>query len=186
MKVYEKIKIVLKENGWKLKDLHRKIADLFEENAVTYLTLLRTVHGQTQLRESTLFQIASALGMRTEDIREDTDQEDSVARYGDPKRAYIEVEATNLNFLTARLVVLPGAKTEKEQDPIERGDFVKWLYCLQGEITCVILTKDGAEERHVIVKNKSFCFKSTQLHYFENNTNKKAACLLIQNPKYIF
>jgi hypothetical protein len=186
MKIHEKIKALLEKKGWKLKRLHREIQESFEEDSIDYRTLLRTIHGQTKLRESTLFQIASALEMRTEDIRGNTDQEESVARYGDPKRAYIEVEATDLNFLTARLVVLPGAKTEKEQDPIERGDFVKWLYCLQGEITCVILTKDGVEERHTIAKNKNFYFKSTQLHYFENNTNQKAVCLLIQNPKYIF
>lgn len=186
MKIHEKIKLLLKEKGWKLKDLHRRIADLFEENSITYLTLLRTVHGQTKLRESTIFQIASAIGMRTEDIRKDTDQEETSLRYGDPKRAYIEVEPTDLNFLTARLVVLPGARTEKEQDPVEEGDFTKWVYCLQGEITCVIVKEDGKEERHTIAKNKSFHFKSTQLHYFENHTGKKAICLLIQNPKYIF
>lgn len=186
MKIYEKIKQLLKEKKWKLNKLHEEIVELFEANAISYRTLLRTVHGETKLRESTLFQIASALGKSTEDIRKETDEEESLTRYGDPQRAYIEVEPTNLDFLTARLTILPGARTEKEQDPIERGDFVKWLYCLQGEMTCVIITKEG-EERHTISKrNKSFYFKSTELHYFENTANKKALCLLIQNPKYIF
>ena len=98
MKIYEKIKIVLKEKGWKLKDLHREIADLFEGNAVTYLTLLRTVHGQTQLRESTLFQIASALGQTPADLRKDTDEEEKFTHYGYNKKAYLEIESSNLDF----------------------------------------------------------------------------------------
>ncbi len=184
MKIYEKIKVVLKEKGWKLKDLHREITDLFEENAVTYLTLLRTVHGETQLRESTLFQIASALSQTPTDLRKDTDEEEKYTHYGYNKKAYLEIESSNLDFLTARLVLLPGAKTEIEQDPTERGNFVKWLYGLQGETTCVVTTEDGLQ-KHIIGKNESFYFHSTHPHYFENHTDQKSVCLLIQNPKYI-
>lgn len=184
MKVHEKLKLLLEEKDWTLTALHKKIKDLFEENAVTYLTLLRTVHGETRLRESTLFQIASALEKTPEEIRKDTDEEERFTRYGYNKKAYLEIESGNLNFLTARLVLLAGAKTETEQDPFEKGEFVKWLYGLQGEITCVVTTENGSE-KHIIGKNESFYFRSTHPHYFENNTAKRAVCLLIQNPKYI-
>ena len=184
MKIHEKIKLLLKEKGWKLKDLNKEIADLFEENAITYLTLLRTVHGKTKLRESTLFQIASALGQTPTDIRKDTDEEKKFTHYGYNKKAYLEIESSNLDFLTARLVLLPGAKTEIEQDPAERGNFLKWFYGLQGETTCVVMT-DNSHEKHIIRKNESFYFRSTHPHYFENNTDQKSVCLLIQNPKYI-
>lgn len=184
MKVYEKIKQLLKESGWKLNGLHKEIVDLFDENAVSYRTLLRTVHGQTNLRESTLFQIASVLGKTPEDIRKGTDEEVKTTHYSYNKNAHLEIESSNLNFLTARLVLLPGAKTETEQDPAERGDFVKWLYGLQGETICIVTGENG-EERHLIRKNESFYFRSTNPHYFENQSNQKAICLLIQNPKYI-
>lgn len=184
MKVYEKIKLLLKESSWKLTDLHKKILELFEDNAITYLTLLRTIHGETKLRESTLFQIATALGKTPEDIRKDTEEEEKFTRYGYNKKAYLEIESTKLNFLTARLVLLPGAKTETEQDPAERGGFVKWIYGLRGETTCIVTTEDG-EQRHIIRKDESFSFHSTYPHYFENHTAQKAVCLLIQNPKYI-
>ena len=109
MKVNEKIKLLLKERSWKLKDLHRRIFDLFEDNSITYLTLLRTIHGQTKLRESTLFQIATALEKKPDEIRKDTDEEEKFARYGYNKKAYLEIESTSLNFLTAKLVLLPAA-----------------------------------------------------------------------------
>ena len=184
MKIHEKINGLLKEKGWKLKSLHREIVDLFEENAVTYLTLLRTIHGQTQLRESTLFQIASALGQTPAKIRKDTDEEEKFIHYGYNKKAYLEIESSPLDFLRARLVLLAGAKTEVEQDPVEKGNFVKWLYGLQGETTCVVIAENGPQ-KHIIRKNESFYFHSTQPHYFENPTAQKSVCLLIQNPKYI-
>lgn len=184
MKIHEKIKLMLKEKGLNLKALHREIVNLFEENAITYLTLLRTIHGQTKLRESSLFQIASALGEKTEDIRKDTDEEEKFTRFGYNKKAYLEIESNTLNFLTSRLVLLAGGKTETEQDPSEKGDFVKWLYGLQGELTCAVVKK-GIPEKHIVRKNESFYFLSTNPHHFENPTNKKAVCLLIQNPRYI-
>jgi len=184
MKLHEKIKLIIEKEGWNLSALHRKIVELFEDHPIAYLTLYRTVNGQTHVRESTLFQIASALGMSPEDIRKDTDEEAKFIRYGYNKKAYLEIETGSLDFLTARLVLLAGAKTETEQDPVEKGNFVKWLYGLQGETTCVVTTENGAE-KHIVGKNESFAFKSTNPHYFENNTGKKAACLLVQNPKYI-
>ena len=184
MKINEKIEQILKEKRWKLKNLHREIVDLFEENAVTYLTLLRIIHGKTKLRESTLFQIASALGKTPTQIRKDTDEEEKFTRYGYNKKAYMEIESHNLNFSTARLIMLPGAKTEIEQDPKEKGNFVKWLYGLQGEITCVVMSESGPE-RHIIRKNETFYFRSTEPHHFENTANQKSACLIVQHPKYI-
>ena len=184
MKIHEKIDRLLKDKGWKLKTLHRGIEELFEKNAVDYRTLLRTIHGQTRLRESTLFQIASALGKSPEDIRKDTEEETKLVRYGYNAKAYLEMETTPLEFLTGRLVLLPHAKTEAEQDPAEKGKFTKWIYVLQGTLTCVVTTDKGII-RKTISKNESFYFPSTQPHYFENTTAKKAVGLLIQNPKYI-
>jgi len=184
MKVHKKIKLLLAEKGWKLTTLQKEIDGLFEENAIQYRTLLRTIHGETKLRESTLFQIASALGTTPEYVRKDTDEEEKFIHFCYNKRAYLKVEVNNLDFLTAKLILLPFAKTEILQDPAEKGTFAKWLYGLQGETTCIIMAKNGMEH-HKIGKNESFSFKSSDAHYFENTSEKKSVCLLIQNPKYI-
>lgn len=184
MEIYEKIKLLVKEKPWTLRKLHREIVELFDDHAIAYLTLCRTVQGVTKIRESTLFQIASALKIPPDEIKKDTEYEEKVSRYGYNKKAYLEVEHNDLDFLTARLVLLPEAKTQMEQDPTDRGNFVKWLYGLQGKMTCIVVI--GKEvEKHVIKKNESFSFNSTNPHYFENTSNKKAVCLLIQSPKYI-
>ena len=187
MKIHEKIKVLLKEKGWKVKTLHREIVDLFEDNAIVYLTLGRIIRGQTKLhdrlRESTLFQIATALGTTPLEIRKDTEEEEKFILLEYNKKAWLKIDNNNLEFLTGRLFLLPGARTEKEQDPIERGNFVKYIYGLHGEVTCVV-TRDNREEKHHIKKNESFFFSSTHPHYFENNAGQKATCLLIQNPKY--
>ena len=184
MKVYEKIKQLYKDKGWNLTNLHEQIVALFKEDATSYRTLHRTVHGETSLRESTLFQIASALGTSPDELRKNTDEEPKFTYFTYNKKAYLEFEATELNFLVGKLVLLPTAKTETEQDPSEHGNFVKWLHGLQGEMTVVITTPEG-QKKQVIKKGEDFYFHSTNPHYFENHTSKKATCLLIQNPKYI-
>ncbi len=184
MKIGNKIKQLIKDKGWTLNALHQEIHKLFEKNTVSYRTLLRAVHDQTHLRESTLFQIACILGKTPAEIREGTGQEEKFTRYSYNNKAYLEIESTNLDFLTARLVLLPGAKTEIEQDPSNRGNFVKWIYGLQGELTCAVLI-DGALKKYTIKKNESHSFPSTYPHYFENYTSQKSVGLLIQNPKYM-
>lgn len=185
MKIHEKIKLILQEKGWTLKQLQREITDRFEENSITYLTLLRTVHGETKIRESSLFQIASALGMMPRDIRKGTDNEEEYIYVRYNKKAYWEVEKNDIGFAQGRLILLPGAKTEPLKDPEEIAPFVKWIYGLQGEMTCVVNTESGIEH-FKITKNQSCHFKSTDFHYFENNTDKKSICLVIQNPKHLF
>lgn len=184
MKIYEKIKLLLEEKGWSITQFHRNIKELYEDNAISYPTLYRTITGMTHLRESTLFQIASTLSTTPEDLKKDTEEQEKVSRYVYNKKAYLEVIRNELDFLTAKLVLFAGAKTQTEQDPAEKGNFVKWLYGLQGETTCIVVTESGVQ-RHIIAKDENFSFKSTNPHYFENNTGRKAACLLIQNPKYI-
>jgi hypothetical protein len=142
------------------------------------------VNGLTHVRESTLFQIASTLGTTPEELKKDTEEQEKFSRYIYNKKAYLEVIHNELNFLTAKLVLFAGAKTQTEQDPPELGNFIKWLYGLQGETTCLVVTENGME-KHIIRKGESFSFRSTNPHYFENHTGKKAVTLLIQNPKYI-
>jgi len=183
MKLHEKIKLLIEERNWTIKDLQRKIEDRFDEDSIKYLTLLRTIHGETKVRESTLFQIALALGMWPKDIRKDTEDEEEFIYCRYNKLAYWEIEKNDLSFAQGRLILKPGARTESLKDDIEIAPFVKWLYGQQGSVTVTIINEDSVEEKHSIEKYQSFYFKSTTAHYFENTSDKKAVCLLIQNPK---
>lgn len=184
MKIHEKIRLLVEEKKLNLAVLQRKIKELFGDEAITYLTLYRTIHGLTKVRESSLFQIAASLGVTPVEIKKDTEGDIEVDRYEYNKNAYFDVLTKDAEFLPIKLVLLPGAKTLTEQDPIEKGNFIKWVYPQRGEVSCVI-TAEGGIERHV-VKNlgKPFWFKSTYPHYFENTTKRKSTCLIIQLPKY--
>lgn len=184
MKIYEKIKGILKDREWSVVNLHDEIVNIFEENAVIYLTLHRTLNGKTKFRESTLHQVAAALGKTPKELREGTEEQETSTRYDYNQRAYLEIETTNLKFMTAKLTLMGGAKTTTEQDPAERGEFVKWIHELQGEIICVVTTPQGPE-RHIIKKGESFYFNSTLPHHFENETRKKSECIIVQDPKYL-
>jgi len=184
VKIHEKIRLLVEEKKLKLAALHRKIKELFGEEAITYLTLYRTLHGLTKVRESSLFQIATSLGITPLEIKKGTEEDIEIDRYQYSKNAYFDVLTKDTDFLPIRLVLLPGAKTLTEQDPKELGDFIKWIYPQRGEVTCVI-TMEGGIERHTLKKtDQPFWFKSTFPHYFENNSNRKSTCLIIQIPKY--
>jgi hypothetical protein len=184
VKIHEKIRLLIEENKLNLTSLHKKVKELFGDEAITYLTLYRTVHGLTKIRESSLFQIASALGMAPVEIKKGTDEEIEVDRYEYSKNAYFDVLTKDVDFLPIQLVLNPGAKTLTEQDPIEKGNFIKWVYPQRGEITCVITTENGIERHELQKTSKPFWFKSTCPHYFENTSNRKSTCLIIQTPKY--
>ena len=83
-------------------------------------------------------------------------------------------------FLAQELTLLPGGKTHTEEDPIEVGKFEKWIYCLAGEMTCVVGT-----EKHLLHKSDCLSFESNIPHYFENNSSRKTHCIIVQNPRYI-
>jgi len=174
----------LNDKGWSVVDLHNEIVKVFEDDAVIYLTLHRTINGKTKFRESTLHQVAGALGKTPKQLREGTDEQETTTRYDYNDKAYLEIETTNLKFLTGKLILLAGGKTREEKDPPEKGIFMKWLHGLQGEMACIVTSAQGPE-RHIIRKGESFYFNSTQPHYFENLTSKKAESILIQDPKYL-
>ena len=83
-----------------------------------------------------------------------------------------------------KLVLLAGGSTQIEKDPPEKAKFIKWIFGLQGKITLTITTQEGIK-RFIIGKEDRIYFDSTQPHFFENATSKKASCIIVQNPRYI-
>ena len=72
-----KIKRLIKENGYaKINDFHKKIREIYSDQAVARFTLTRIIENKVHIRPSTLKQIATALMMPTSAIRKGTDAED--------------------------------------------------------------------------------------------------------------
>ncbi|MDP8212577.1 MAG: cupin domain-containing protein [Candidatus Zapsychrus exili] len=184
MKLYEKINETLANRSLKIINLHRKIVDSFGSEAISHTTLYRALTGKSSLRESSIFQIATALEIKTSELKKNTEVQDkfSIFEYND--NAYLEISNDLLEFLPAKLVIKPLGRTEILQDPQEKGEFYKWSFGLKGEIVCTIIFDDKAE-KHTIGKNDTFTFNSTNKHYYENTTNKTASAIVVQNPKYL-
>ncbi len=182
MFIHEKIKILLGQQNLNRAELHRKIKTGFGKKAITYLTLGRILSSEGKIRETSLAQIARALGISLHDIKKDTDRQENFIRHDFNKKAYLEIANLESDILVGRLILLSKGKTPLQQDPAGKGKFIKYINGVHGTITCNVNTKEGLIKKD-IKYGVSFYFDSTQPHHFENNTNRKAACVLIQSPK---
>lgn len=192
MTLHEKIRQIRQEKGLSLTALEQRLKEIFGNKALRYNTLYRIEKGLRDARISSLSQICIGLGVSLKELKEGTKEEklslvdiikkrDKIAQYVYSEKAYAQILTREKeSFLGLRLILGPGGKTKLEQDPIELGEFEKWIYGLKGKITCVI-----GQERHILKKDEVLCFASTIPHSFENNTSQKASCIIIQNPKHI-
>ena len=192
MKLYEKIRLIRKQKGLSLTDMETRLKDIFGNKALRYNTLYRIEKGLRDARIASLSQICIGLEVSLKELQEGTEAEkfslvdhitkrDKIARYIYTQNAYAEILSKEKQpFLAVRLTLGPGVKTNLEQDPAELGHFEKWIYGVKGKITCVV-----GQEKIVLAKDEVISFESTIPHYFENDTPKKASCVIIQNPKHI-
>lgn len=192
MKLHEKIRQVRKEKGFSLRDLEGRLIEIFGRKALRYNSLYRIEAGLREARVSSLSQICIGLGASLKEIKEGTEEEtnsivdsikkrEKIAQYVYSEKAYAQILSKEKQpFLAARLILEPQGKTKLEQDPITLGKFEKWVYGLKGKITCVV-----GQEKYILGKDDALCFESNIPHYFENNSNLKASCIIIQNPKHI-
>jgi transcriptional regulator with XRE-family HTH domain len=193
MKLGEKIKQIRTQKGLSLRDFTQRLQNIFGSKALRYNTIYRIEKGlRDAKRISSLSQICIGLEISLKELKEGTEEEkislvdqikrrDKTAKYIYSPGAQAEILTKEKQpFLAARLILLPGGKTNLEQDPIELGRFEKWIYGLKGKITCVV-----GQEKLLLCKDETLCFESNIPHYFENNTTQKAACIIVQNPKHI-
>ena len=193
MKLGEKIKQIRIQRGMSLRDFAERLKTIFGSKALRYNTIYRIEKGLRDAKRITsLSQICIGLEITLKELKEGTEGEkfslvdhikrrDKPARYIYSPNAQLEILTKEKQpFLGARLILLPGGKTNLEQDPVELGRFEKWIYGLKGKITCVV-----GQEKLILGKDEAICFESNIPHYFENKTTQKASCIIIQNPKHI-
>jgi len=191
MNLGEKVKQIREEKGLTLQDMAERLKEIFGKKALGYNAIYRIEKGLRDPRVSSLSQICLALEVSLKDLKEGTEEEkfspvDQIKRRdGKAKYVYSNAYAEILSkdrqrILALRLILLPGGKTNLEQDPLELGRFEKWIYGTKGKVTCVV-----GENKYILGKDEVIAFESTIPHYFENNTLKKASCVIIQNPKHL-
>jgi len=176
-----------------LKDFHKKLMDIFGDNALTYYSLCRLEKGYREdIRLKSLYQICTGLGISLKELKEGTEREESkivnIIRNADrPDNRYIYNEkaiaeilsSRNIKFLSMELSLLPGGSTKEEEDPVDVNRFEKLVIMLQGELIAHI-----GSETHLIKKGDTLSFASNIPHHFENPSKKvKSRCIIVQNPK---
>ncbi|MFC1599170.1 cupin domain-containing protein [Candidatus Omnitrophota bacterium] len=191
MKYHEKIREIRKEMGLSLLEFEGKLKSIFGEKALKYNTLARIERGETKPRMSSLTQICVGFQKTLKELKENVEEESTLVdlikrnkridRFTYNQKAHSDIlTPSKRNFVCAELTILPYGKTVKEQDPIEEKKFAKWVYCLKGKIICHI-----GKEAHTLKKGDCLSFESTLPHYFENKTDAKSVCIVVQNPRHI-
>jgi len=191
MELREKIKQIRQEKRLSREELYERLKDIFGDKAVKPNTIWRIETGLTSARASSLHQLCIGLGVSLKDLLGEIEpesrlvdivkKEKRIDQYIYNQKAQAEIlTPAQRSFLVQELILLPGGATRTEEDPIEKGKFEKWVYCLAGKLTCIVGT-----ERHTLNKGDCLSFESNIPHYFQNNSSKKSRCLIVQNPRYI-
>jgi len=191
MKINEKIRRIREKKGLSREELYQKLQAIFGERAVKPNSIWRIESGLTTARASSLNQICIGLGISLKELLGEREKESKVVdivrknkridQYVYAQRARADIlTPMNREFLVQELTLRAGGSTNTEEDPIEVGKFEKWVYCLTGKIICVV-----GKERHSLDKGDCLSFESNIPHYFQNNSPRKASCLIVQNPRHI-
>lgn len=184
MTLNEKIKGLIKERGWKLKDLEKAIKQVFGDNGVTYFTLSRLGKGKSRYRMRTLHQICSVLGITKKELLKDVEEnaqdvrdkyvlksDENYGRLCYSQDAYLEILTPENNPLKkARLTLLPGGKTKLTQGSPRRKTE---LYVIEGKLKAYIGSK-----KYEIHEDELLEFESSMPHQFENKGAHIARCLI--------
>ena len=191
MQVNEKIRQIREEKKLSREELYSRLKDIFGGRAVKPNSIWRIESGLTSARASSLHQISTGLGVSLKEILGDVQPESKLVdmvKKNNRQEEFVynkEVKADILTpakrrFLAEELALSPGGSTGTEEDPVEVANFEKWIYCLSGEINCVIGT-----ETHLLRKGDCLSFQSNIPHLFKNNSTRKARCIIVQDPRHI-
>ena len=187
MKLHQKIKKIRKDLGLSLQDVYtRGVAVFGGKQALSYKTLQRIEKGQIA-KFSSVLKICYALGVPLEEMIRGTELEQRLVirkkerldeyTYNEKVRASV-VSGPNRSFLALELILEPSGTTAVEQSPTD-GKYEKWIYVVEGELTCVL---DG--ERFTLLSKDTISFDSATPHSFENRGKKKCICTVVINPKH--
>lgn len=191
MRLHERVKQIRKDQELSRAGLHRRIIEIFGENALSYSALKRIESGIADGRMSSYQQICEALGISIQELKKGTVEDsarfeliraqDYKGKYVYPKNASAEILNNNkCRFFAVKLIVKSGGETSLEQDSAKDGKCRKWIYVLSGRLNCFV-----DNEKIILRKGDSLHFDSSLPHYFKNPYSASACCIIIQDPRYL-
>ncbi|MBF0387848.1 MAG: hypothetical protein HQL20_08335 [Candidatus Omnitrophica bacterium] len=187
MKLGEKIRELIKASRFRnVSAFHRELTAIFEDKAVNYRTLSQIINNHACARERTLNQIAIILGMRTCELRANTDsqeleQEETLGAFTYNDKAVLRALENHLPFMPGKLVLKRGGRTTPEQDRPDGPKSVKWCAVIMGGVSLSVTGALG-EEKKTFYKGAAFSFDARQKHCFANAYKGTTVLYIIHSP----
>jgi len=184
-KVGQKVKAIRLEQGLNVEQAHEKGVSLIGENCISPATMYRIESGDIA-KFSSLEQYLFILDTDIKDIMEGTELGEILALSKDERLSgytYSEnafstiVNNPNHIFLAQEVILNPSGKTDLDYASKDKGSSQKFVYVVQGELTCVV------ENNEYILKHRgTLSFDSTKPHYFVNSGNCECIFIMVESP----
>ncbi|MCA9401757.1 MAG: helix-turn-helix transcriptional regulator [Candidatus Omnitrophica bacterium] len=184
-KVGKKLKAIRLEKGLNVDQIHEKGISLIGKNCISPATIYRIEAGEIA-KFSSLEQYLFILDMSIKDIMLNTEFEELLVLNKDERLSgftYSEnaystiINNPNHSFLSQEVILKPSGKTDLDYASKDQGTSQKFIYVVQGELTCVV------EDNEYVIKHRgTVSFDSTKPHYFVNHGNCECIFIMVENP----
>ncbi len=184
-KVGQKIKTIRTEQGLTVDQVHEKGLVLIGENCISPATMWRIEAGDIA-KLSSLEQYLFILDKEIKDILEGTElaellvlnKDERLGGYTFSENAVSTIiNNPNHQFLVQEVILNPSGKTDIDYASKEQGPSEKFVYVVQGELTCVVEDKE-----YILNYRGTMSFDSTKPHYFVNNGNCECIFVMAECP----
>ena len=184
-KVGKKIKAIRLSQNLKVDDAFDKGVSLLGENCISITTMYRIESGDIA-KFSSLEQYLFILDSDVKDVIEDTEFDELLFLTKDERLSgftYSEnafstiINNPNHNFLSQEVILKPSGKTDLDYASKNKGHSHKFIYIVQGELTCNI------DNQEYVLKHRGILsFDSTKPHYFVNNGTCECIFVMVESP----
>jgi len=184
-KVGKKVKAIRLNQELKVDDAYENGVRLLGKNCISPATMYRIESGDIA-KFSSLEQYLFILDSDIKDVIEDTELGEFLVLTKDERLSgftYSEnafstiINNPNHNFLSQEVRLRPSGKTDIDYASKDKGPSHKFIYVVQGELTCIV---DNIER---ILKHRGAAsFDSTKSHYFVNNGDCECIFVMVESP----
>jgi len=184
-KVGKKIKAIRLSQDLKVEDVYNKGVSLLGNNCISITTMYRIEAGEIA-KFSSLEQYLFILDSDIKNVIEDTELDEILILSKDermPGFTYSEngfstiINNPNHIFLSQEVILEPSGKTDLDYASKNKGSSHKFIYVVQGELTCNI-----DSEEHILKYRSILSFDSTKPHYFVNNGSCECIFIMVESP----
>jgi len=171
-------------------NFHKEIKRICDEDAISISHLYNVVNDKKRVKDTILFQIATALGVGLFELRKGTTSEppaegpsQGVFHYN--KSAILYKLYNGLPFNPQMIKIKGRGKTIEEREEITGFQCFIFVMVIRGEVNLVLKHKDGNTESKKLKLDDRHCFNSGDFYYFENKSKQFSKVLLIKFTKPI-